>query len=57
MSMNGSGDFIEGVRWEVSMNFGERLHLKLAREPQYIYIPSLFCKVEEDRGGVFMWLK
>ena len=28
---------------------GPRLHLKLAREPQY---PIHLCKVEEDRDGM-----
>ena len=32
----GIGAFIERVRWEVNMKFGEKLHLKLAREAQYI---------------------
>ena len=31
------------------MKFGERLHLKLAREPQY---PISLGKVEEERWGV-----
>ena len=47
----GMGAFINGLKiiiWEVSMKFGARLHLKLAREPQYIISLG---KVREDSDG------
>ena len=37
----GMGPFINGLKikiWGVSMKFGARLHLKLAREPQYSHL-------------------
>ena len=46
-----AGAFIKGVRWEVSMKFGERLHLKLARELQHPI--SSLGKLEGDTDGVF----
>ena len=50
MSMEGNGAFIEAVRWEVSMKFGERLHFKVGKRTS-IYYPISLCRVEEERDG------
>lgn len=42
------GLLLRGVRWEVGTKFGERMHLKLAREPQY---SISLGKVREDSDG------
>ena len=44
----GTGVLLRGVRWEVCVKLGERLHLTLAREPQY---PISLGKAEKNRVG------
>ena len=37
------GLLLSGVRWEVSMNFGERLHFEVGMRTS-IYIPSILVR-------------
>ena len=50
----GTGVLLRGVRWEVCVKLGERLHLTLAREPQY---PISLGKAEKNRVGVLILLR